>query len=61
MNIPVIRISEAYLNAAESAVKTSDNIKATTYLEAIVKRANPANSVVGTVTLEQVIKEDVRS
>jgi hypothetical protein len=38
-------------------VKTSDNDKATTYLEAIVKRANPANSVVGTVTLEQVIKE----
>jgi len=56
-NIPVIRLSEAYLNAAESAVKTSDNDKAITYLQAIVKRANPAKSVTGTVTLEQVIRE----
>lgn len=56
-NIPVIRISEAYLNAAESAVKLSDNDKAIQYLDPIVKRANPANSVTGTVTLEQVIKE----
>ncbi len=56
-NVIVIRLSEAYLNAAESAVKTNNNDKAITYLQAIVKRANPANSVVGTVTLEQVIKE----
>jgi len=56
-NIPLIRLSEAYLNAAESAVKTLDNDKAITYLDAIVKRANPANTVSGTVTLEQVIKE----
>jgi starch-binding outer membrane protein, SusD/RagB family len=56
-NIPVLRLSETYLNAAEAAVKTLDNDKAITYLQAIVKRANPANSVVGTVTLEQVIKE----
>jgi len=56
-NIPVLRLSEAYLNAAESAVKTGDNDKAIAYLGAIVKRANPANSVAGTVTLEQVIKE----
>lgn len=57
-NIPILRLSEAYLNAAESAVKTLDNTKAVTYLDAIVKRANPANTVVGsTVTLERVIKE----
>jgi hypothetical protein len=56
-NIPVLRISEAYLNAAESAVKLENNDKAIQYLEPIVKRANPANSVTGTVTLEQVIKE----
>jgi len=56
-NVPVIRISEAYLNAAESAVKLENNDKAVQYLDPIVKRANPANSVTGTVTLEQVIKE----
>jgi hypothetical protein len=56
-NIPVIRISEAYLNAAESAVKLEDNDKAIQYLAPIVQRANPANTVEGTVTLEQVIKE----
>lgn len=56
-NIPILRISEAYLNAAESAVKTGDNTKAVTYLEAIVKRANPAKTVTGTVTLQQVISE----
>ncbi|MBU1011409.1 MAG: RagB/SusD family nutrient uptake outer membrane protein [Bacteroidetes bacterium] len=57
-NIPVLRLSEAYLNAAEAAVKTGNNAKAVTYLDAIVKRANPAKTVVGTtVTLERVIKE----
>jgi hypothetical protein len=56
-NIPVLRISEAYLNAAESAVKSGNNAKAVTYLEAIVKRANPAKTVTGTVTLTQVLKE----
>lgn len=56
-NIPVLRLSETYLNAAEAAVKTLDNDKAITYLGAIVTRANPANTVAGTVTLEQVIKE----
>ncbi len=57
-NIPIIRISEAYLNAAESAVKLENNDKAIQYLDPIVKRANPANTVEGTtVTLEQVIRE----
>lgn len=56
-DIPVIRLSEAYLNAAEAAVKTNDNAKAVTYLNEIVNRANPANSVSGTVTIDQVMKE----
>ena len=57
-NIIVLRLSEAYLNAAEAAVKTGNNAKAITYLDAIVKRANPAKTVVGTtVTLDRVIKE----
>ncbi len=57
-NIPLLRLSEAYLNAAEAAVKTGDNAKAVKYLEAIVKRANPANTVEGTtVTLERVLAE----
>lgn len=56
-DIPLIRLSEAYLNAAEAAVKTSNNQKALDYLNEIVKRANPANSVTGTVTLEQVKTE----
>ena len=57
-NIPLIRLSEAYLNAAEAAVKTSDNPSAVKYLNAIVSRANPANSVEGsTVTLDRVMTE----
>lgn len=56
-NIILLRLSEAYLNAAEAAVKTSDNSKAVKYLKAIVKRANPANTVTGTVTLDQVLQE----
>ena len=56
-NIPVIRLSEVYLIAAEAAVKLPDNAKAITYLNAIVSRANPAKSVTGTVTLDQVLLE----
>ncbi|MDR1723228.1 MAG: RagB/SusD family nutrient uptake outer membrane protein [Tannerella sp.] len=57
-DIPLIRLSETYLNAAEAAVKTGDNNKAAKYLDAIVKRANPANTVVGkTVTLDRVMTE----
>lgn len=57
-NIPLIRLSEAYLNAAEAAVKTGDNPSAVKYLNAIVGRANPANSVEGsTVTLDRVMTE----
>lgn len=57
-NIPLLRLSEAYLNAAEAAVKVGNNDKAVTYLDAIVKRANPANTVQGTtVTLDRVLTE----
>ena len=57
-NIPVLRLSETYLNAAEAAVKLGDNTNAVKYLDAIVSRANPNNSVVGkTLTLEDVLNE----
>ncbi len=57
-NVPLLRLSETYLNAAEAAVKTNDNTKAVKYLDAIVSRANPANTVEGTnVTLERVMLE----
>lgn len=57
-NIPLLRLSETYLNAAEAAVKTGDNTKAVKYLDAIVNRANPDKTVQGTtVTLEQVMTE----
>ncbi|MEG0517365.1 MAG: RagB/SusD family nutrient uptake outer membrane protein [Bacteroidales bacterium] len=56
-NVILLRLSEAYLNAAEAAVKTSDNAKAVKYLKEIVERANPANTVKGTVTLTQVLEE----
>lgn len=56
-NVPVIRLSETYLIAAEAAVKTGDNDKAVKYLDAIVSRANPAKTVVGTtVTLDDVMQ-----
>ena len=57
-NIPLLRLSEAYLNAAEAAVKTGDNASAVKYLDAIVSRANPDNSVEGTtISLERVMTE----
>ncbi|MBQ4055829.1 MAG: RagB/SusD family nutrient uptake outer membrane protein [Bacteroidaceae bacterium] len=40
-SLPVIRLSEMYLVAAEAAAKTSDATKAAKYLNAIVLRANP--------------------
>lgn len=56
-NVRLFRLSELYLIAAEAAVQEKDNTKAVKYLEAIVKRGNPANSVSGTVTVEQVLNE----
>ncbi len=57
-NIPLLRLSETYLNAAEAAVKVGNNDDAVKYLDAIVNRANPANTVQGTtVTLDRVMTE----
>lgn len=57
-NIPILRLSEAYLNAAEAAVKIGDNAKAIIYLDAIVNRANPDNTVAGTtISVDRVLKE----
>lgn len=57
-NIPVLRISELYLIAAEAAVKQNNNVKAVEYLDAIVNRANPAKTVKGkTITLDDVLLE----
>ncbi len=57
-NIPLIRLSEAYLNAAEAAVKEGDNLSAVKYLDPIVKRANPENTVEGKIlTLADVLNE----
>lgn len=51
-NIPLLRLSETYLNAAEAAVKIGDNASAVKYLNAIVNRANPENSVDESTTVE---------
>lgn len=40
-SLPVIRLSEMYLIAAETAAKTGNTAKAADYLNAIVLRANP--------------------
>lgn len=58
-NIPLFRLSELYLNAAEAAAKLpNENTKAVKYLDAIVKRGNPVNTVQGTtVTTERVLNE----
>ncbi len=63
-NIPLIRLSEAYLNAAEAAAKlTADgsdhNADAVKYLNAIVNRSNPAKTVDAneTVTVDEVLEE----
>ena len=57
-NIPVMRLSETYLNAAEAAMKLGDTTNAATYLEAIVSRANPDNSVdTSSLTLDDIMTE----
>ena len=56
-NVPLIRLSEVYLIAAEAAVKLENDDKAAEYLSAIAQRANPdAEELVG-VTLERVLEE----
>lgn len=60
-NVPLLRLSEVYLNAAEAAVKlggAANIAKAEIYLNAIINRANPAKSVAtADVTLANVLKE----
>lgn len=56
VNIKVFRLSEVYLNAAECAVRTSNNDKAVEYLGAIAKR-NPDWVAPATVTVEDVMDE----
>ncbi|MDU1904371.1 MAG: RagB/SusD family nutrient uptake outer membrane protein [Dysgonomonas sp.] len=40
-NLPILRLSETYLIAAEAAAKSGDATNAAKYLNAIVKRGNP--------------------
>ena len=57
-DIPVIRLAEVYLNAAEAAFKLGDTSTALNYLNVIVKRATPAKSVAaGDLTLARILKE----
>ncbi|MCQ2146002.1 MAG: RagB/SusD family nutrient uptake outer membrane protein [Bacteroidales bacterium] len=57
-NIRLLRLSETYLNAAEAAFKTGDAEKAASYLNAIVSRANPNNSVsADDITLDRIMTE----
>lgn len=56
-NIPLVRLSETYLNAAEAAVKTNDNAKATKYLKAIALRANPEAVLPEQISLDNVLDE----
>ena len=59
-NIPVIRLSETYLIAAEAAAKIGDNDKAVKYLDPIVSRANPEKTVVGEVITVDRVKLERR-
>lgn len=56
-DVPIIRLSEVYLIAAEAAVKELNNDKALAHINKIVTRANPDKSITGTVTLDQVLTE----
>lgn len=57
-NIPLLRLSETYLNAAEAAFKTGDKVTAASYLNVIVSRANPENSVSqNDITLNRIMTE----
>ncbi len=56
-NIPIVRLSETYLNAAEAAVKNGDATKAAKYLKAIALRGNPDYSMPAKVTLDDVLEE----
>lgn len=55
-NIPILRLSEVYLNAAEAAFKLGDQANADKYLNDIVKRAMPAAAAV-TSTLDNILEQ----
>ena len=57
-NIPLLRLSETYLNAAEAAAKLGNNDNAIKYLDPIVRRANPQETVQGQdITVSTVSKQ----
>lgn len=57
-NVPVFRLSELYLIAAEAAIKEDDAPNATFYLNKIVERANPAATVAeADVNLDRILTE----
>lgn len=58
-NLPLIRVSEVYLNAAEAAIKSAKPAKAAEYLNKIVVRANPEATplTTGSVTLNRILDE----
>jgi tetratricopeptide (TPR) repeat protein len=57
-DIPVLRLSEVYLNAAEAAAKLNQSDKAAKYLDAIVNRADPDMHVTtAEATLQRVLTE----
>lgn len=57
-NVPVFRLSELYLIAAEAAIKNTDAVNAAFYLNKIVERGNPAATVAeASVTLDRVLTE----
>jgi hypothetical protein len=63
MNIKLLRYADVILMAAESAIMTGDNAKATTYINMVRKRARDCGTsgvpadLSGTISLEQLISE----
>lgn len=58
-NVPVLRLSEIYLNAAEAAFKLGNLDAAVTYLNAISLRANPASTpyTSSTINLDVILEQ----
>lgn len=56
-NIPMVRLSESYLNAAEAAVKINNTVKTEQYYKAIALRANPEAVIPSSITLDDVLEE----
>lgn len=61
-NLPILRLSEIYLNAAEAAMKAGKTPEAVTYLNAIINaraidKAQAPVVTEATITLERILKE----